>query len=232
MATDRDSILDYFYNNGYPNASFEFTATPADTAQRIDLTFTIDPGKREYVRGVLINGLERTNRAFVTRRISLVTGDPLSQNQITNSQQRLYDLGIFARVNTALQNPDGDEPSKYVIYSLEEARLYALTLGVGAEIARIGGSTTTLDSPAGVTGFSPRVSVGISRLNLFGEAQTLALQTLVSTLEQRALLTYTIPQFENNPKLTLIIAGLFDISKDVRTFSARREEGSLHSAGR
>ena len=36
----------------------------------------------------------------------LKPGDPLSQNQITGSQKRLYDLGIFAKVNAAIQNPD------------------------------------------------------------------------------------------------------------------------------
>src|SRR5205085_3254649 len=68
---------------------------------------------------------------------------------------------------------------------------------------------------------------GISRLNFFGLGHTVGLQTRVSTLEQRALLTYLAPQFEGNPNLNLQIAGLFDISRDVRTFSARREEGSI-----
>ncbi len=71
----------------------------------------------------------------------------------------LYDLGIFSRVDAAIQNPDGDEPTKYVLYSLEEAGRYSMNVGVGAEIGRIGGGTTSLDSPAGVTGFSPRFSV-------------------------------------------------------------------------
>ena len=53
------------------------------------------------------------------------------------------------------------------------------------------------------------------------------MQTLFSTFEQRALLTYTVPQFADNPNLTLQFAGLFDISKNVRTFSAQREEGSV-----
>ena len=43
-----------------------------------------------------------------------------------------------------------------------------MNVGVGAEIGRIGGGTTSLDSPAGITGFSPRLTFGVSRLNFFG----------------------------------------------------------------
>ena len=227
VATDRDNTLDFYYNNGYPKAKFEFVSTAGVEPNHMDLVFRIDPGERVFVRDVLVSGLVVTDPALVTQRISLKKGDPLSQNKITDSQRRLYDLGIFARVNTALQNPEGDEPTKYVLYSVEEARRYSFNAGFGAEIARIGGGTTNLDAPAGTTGFSPRVSLGITRLNFLGLGHTIGLQTRVSTLEQRALLTYLAPQFEGSPNLNLQINGLFDISKDVRTFSSRREEGSI-----
>ena len=230
IATDRDSILDYYFNSGYPAAKFEFTSTPAPEPNHMNLTFIIAPGPRVYVRDVLVAGLKRTQPDLVRDRISLAPGDPLSESQINGSQRRLYDLGIFSRVDAAIQNPDGDEPSKYVLYSLEEAGRYSMNVGVGAEIGRIGGGTTSLNSAAGATGFSPRFSFGISRLNFLGFGHTFGLQTLVSTLEQRALLTYVAPQFEGNPKLSLTFSGLFDHAHDVRTFSAQRLEGSVQLA--
>ena len=227
IATDRDNVLDYYFNNGYPAAKFDFTAVPSGQADRVDLTFTVTPGARVYVRNVVVDGLQQTRPDVVTDRISVRAGDPLSQSQISDSQRRLYDLGIFSRVDAAIQNPDGDEPTKYVLYSIKEAGRYSMNIGVGAEIGRIGGSTTSLDSPAGVTGFAPRFLLGISRLNFFGVGHTMSLQTLVSTLEQRALLTYVAPQFLGNPKLSLQFSGLLDISHDIRTFSSRREEASV-----
>jgi outer membrane protein assembly complex protein YaeT len=227
IATDRDSTLDYYFNRGYPEAKFEFIATPAAEPTRMDLKFVVTPGRRVYVRDVLVTGLQRTQIDLVRDRISLKEGDPLSQERITGSQRRLYDLGIFARVNTGLQNPDGEEPTKNVLYSVEEAGRYSINVGFGAEIGRIGGGVTSLDSPAGTTGFSPRFSFGVSRLNFLGLGHTIGLQSLVSTLEQRVLLTYLAPQFEGNPNLNLQFSGLFNISHDVRTFSARREEGSV-----
>ena len=105
-----------------------------------------------------------------------------------------------------------------------------MNVGVGAEIGNIGGSSTSLDSPAGTTGFSPRFSFGISRLNVLGLGHTISLQTLVSTLEQRALLTYVAPEFLGNPKWSWQISGLFDLSNDIRTFASQRQEGSLQFA--
>jgi outer membrane protein assembly factor BamA len=113
------------------------------------------------------------------------------------------------------------------VYSIEEAGRYLFNTGFGAELGRIGGGTTSLDSPAGTTGFSPRVSIGISRLNFLGFGHTISLQTRASTLEQRALANYIAPQFRGSPNLNLQFSGLFDISHDVRTFSSRREEGSI-----
>jgi outer membrane protein insertion porin family len=227
IATDRDSILDYYFNSGYPAAKFEFRTMPAEDANHVNLTFIVTPGARVYVRDVLVAGLKRTRPDLVRERLSLAPGDPLSEGQINGSQRRLYDLGIFTRVDTAIQNPDGDEPDKYVLYSLEEAGRYSMNVGVGAEIGSIGGGTTSLDSPAGVTGVSPRFSFGISRLNVFGLGHTINLQTLVSTLEQRALLTYVAPQFLGNPKLSWQLSGLFDLSHDIRTFTSQRREGSV-----
>ncbi len=228
VSADRDNFLNYYYNRGYLNATFDYTVTPQATKPyRVSVSYRIDPGPRKYVRNVLISGLETTRSKLVSSRISLQEGQPLSLGRETESQRRLYDLGIFARVNTALQNPDGDEDKKNVLFDLDEARHYSLNFGVGAQIARIGGGVTSLDNPAGTTGFAPRFSFGISRLNFLGLGQTVGLQTAASTIEQRAAVTYFIPQFVSHENLNLTITGLFDNSNDVRTFTARRLEGSV-----
>jgi outer membrane protein assembly complex protein YaeT len=230
VAADRDSILSYYYNNGYPDAAFDWSQAPGPQDYRVDLTYTITPGKRIYVRSVIVRGLRTTRQSLVDKRISLKPGDPMSQSQVASSQQKLYDLGIFSKVQTAVQNPDGEEDSKILLYDVDEAARYSVTAGVGAQLGRIGGGVTTFDEPAGTTGFVPRISFGISRLNLFGEGRTLSLQTRFSTIEQRVLLSYIAPQFTGNPNLTLTISGLFDDSRDIRTFAARRREVSMQLA--
>jgi outer membrane protein insertion porin family len=60
-----------------------------------------------------------------------------------------------------------------------------------------------------------------------GLGQSLGLQTAVSTIEQRAALTYFIPQFISYENLNLTTTLLLDNSNDIRTFSAHRREASI-----
>lgn len=232
VAADRDAILTYYYNGGYTNADFEWTTQPGPQENVVNLLYTVTPGERQYVRGILVRGLETTNPQLVASRIDLAPGDAISQSRIAESQQRLYDLGIFAKVQTAIQNPDGQEESKYVLFHADEARKYSLNLGVGAELARIGGGVTSFSAPAGATGFSPRVSVGLSRINFLGLGHTVSLQTLTSTQQRRALLNYVAPQFKGHENLSLTFSALFNDARNVRTFAARQWEGSVQLAQR
>jgi outer membrane protein insertion porin family len=232
IALDREDLLDYYYGRGYLNATFDYYVTPAAEPQHVTLRYVLKAGSREYVRNVLVTGLETTNPRMVFDRMELKNGEPLSLAKETDSQRRLYDLGIFARVNTAIQDPNGDEDNKYVLFDVDEARHYSFTFGLGAQIARIGGGVTSLDNPAGSTGFTPRFAIGVSRINLFGLGQTLGLQTAVSTIEQRAALTYFVPHFISNEKLSVTATVLYDDSSDIRTYTAHRREGSVQLSQR
>lgn len=227
VATDRDNILAYYYNRGYPAASFEWSWRQAPQAQRAELTFRIHEGPRRFVREVLIGGLEHTRPHIVQRQILLDPGEPISQAEMLETQRRLSDLGIFAKVETAIQNPDGQEKYKYILYQLEEARRYSVAVGVGAEIARIGGDPASLEAPGGKAGFSPRISFNFGRLNFRGLGHTLLFRSRVSNLQQRALGTYLAPQILGSPNVDLSFTALYDDSRDVRTFTARRREGSV-----
>ncbi len=232
IAADRDAILSYFFDNGYPDATFDWSQTPSGSPNHANLHYNVKPGERQFVRNILVRGLETTRPNVVSSRIRIRPGDPISQGRIGETQQRLYNLGIFSKVQTALQDPDGKEASKYVLFQLDEAAKYSFNVGVGAELARIGGGVENFDSPAGTTGFSPRVSAGISRLNFLGLARTLSLQTLTSTLEQRDVVSYLMPEFKGHENLTLTVSGLFDRAHDVRTFAAQRMEGAIQLAQR
>lgn len=226
VAYDRDTILRFFYDQGYIDASFQYTET-ADGPGRVRLHYRVDLGARSYVRNVLVMGLHSTRAGLVNDRISLQPGDPLSLSEQVETERKLSGLGIFSRVASAIQNPAGPESKKTILYDLTEARHYALTVGVGAQIGRIGGGVATLDNPAGTTGFAPRLAVGLTRENFLGLGQTIGVQSAISTIEQRGALTYFIPQFISNDKLSLTTTALIDQSNDIRTFSSERREVSL-----
>jgi outer membrane protein insertion porin family len=226
VAVDRDTILAQYFDRGFAGATFEWSSKPAALPNRVDLHYVVHEGKQQFVRQVLTSKLVYTRPTLVNSKLTLNPGDPLSPTALTDTQRQLYGLGVFARVDAAIQDPDGATNTKYVLYQLDEARRYSMALGVGAELGRIGGCNNCLDAPAGTTGFSPRVSLDLSRNNLWGLAHSLSLRTRVSTLDKRALLNYSWPRFTGNEKLNVAITGLFENSKDVRTFDYTRVEGS------
>lgn len=232
VAADRDAILAYYFTNGFPNASFEWNSKPAAQPHKVDLRFVITEGRRQFVQDVLVEGLKITKPALVSRNLLLASGDPLSPIRMADTQRRLYDLGIFATVEMAIQNPEGSTQRKYVVYQIEEAKKYSIDVGVGAQIAQIGSSQSSLDAPGGTTGFSPRVSFNVSRLNVLGLGHTISLRTLVSNLEQRVILTYLAPRVRNHDNLDLSFSALYDETRDVNTFSGKREEGSVQLSQR
>ena len=232
VAVDRDAILADYFENGFPRATFEWSSKPAAEANRVDLVFVVHEGQQQSVRQVLINpqGLKTTRPGMVARSLRLNPGDPLSPTAITSTQRRLYDLGVFAKVDAAVENPDGETDSKYVLYNMEEAARYSLSAGLGAELARIGGCQSCLG--AGQTGFSARVSLDLARNNLWGLGHSISLRTRVSTLDRRAVLSYNWPRFRNREHLSLSFTTLFEDSRDVRTFSSKRAEGSMQFSQR
>ncbi len=227
VAVDRDNVLDHYYNLGYPDATFEWTYQPDGEEGRVDLRYIIREGDRKYVRDVLVSGLESTDAELVARRVLLKPGEAVSRTELLETQRQLYSLGIFAKVDAALQNPDGEERAKYVLLNVDESSRYSLTGGVGAEVAKIGGCRDCFEAPAGKAGFSPRVYFGITRRNMFGSGHLASFKSRVSTLQRRAILSYEAPQFRGNPDLSLLFSSMYDDSRDVRTFSARRQEGSV-----
>ncbi len=226
VAVDRDTILADYFVNGFPRATFEWSSKPAASPNRIDVFFVVHEGQQQFVRQVLIDraGLQFTRPGLVARNLRLNPGDPLSPIAITGTQRRLYDLGVFAKVDAAVENPDGDTDRKYVVYNMEEAARYSMAVGVGAELARIGGCQSCLG--AGQSGFSGRVSLDLTRNNLWGLGHSLSLRTRASTLDQRAVLGYNWPRFRNRENLSISYTALLENSQDVRTFSYKREEAS------
>jgi outer membrane protein insertion porin family len=228
LASDRNQVLTYYYEHGFPNADLKPAWQPSGTPHHVNVTYTVTEGRRQYVRDVVPSGLRTTRQRLVDRTITLHAGDPLSPIEQTDIQKRFYDLGIFARVDTAIQNPDGDTDHKYVLYNLTEANRYTVGVGVGAQVARFGTpSTTDLSAPAGSTGFSPEFSLDVSRINFLGIGHTVTLRGVYSSIEKKGSLTYVAPRFMNVDGRTITFTALWENSLNVRTFASKREEASV-----
>lgn len=228
LASDRNQALTSYYAQGFPDANFKAEWKPSGAPQHVNVIYTITEGDRKYVRDIATSGLRTTRDRLVNRNFTLKAGDPLSPIEQTEIQKRFYDLGVFARVDTAIENPDGDTSHKYILYNFEEANRYTMSVGVGANVARFGTpNSTNLSAPAGATGFSPLFSMDVSRLNFLGLGHTVTLRGLYSSLEKRGSFSYLAPRFRNIDGRNITFTLLFDNSLNVRTFASKREEASI-----
>jgi outer membrane protein assembly complex protein YaeT len=225
VAADQSEVTNYYFNHGFPDAGFESSAkAEAGHPDRMELTYKITEGSQVFVDHVLVSGLQYTKGFVVNREIVVQPGDPLSQDEMLQSQQRLYDLGIFNAVEMAVQNPEGDATQKNVVFQIAEARRYTFTYGVGFEVQS--GNTAGVSNPQGEAGASARVSFGVTKLNFRGRDQTLTLQTRYGNLQKRVLVGYESPRWFDVKNLTFNLTAFYDDTFDVRTFEARRLEGS------
>jgi outer membrane protein insertion porin family len=229
IADDRDIILNYYFNHGFSNATLEVSANPSPgVADRMDVTYSINEGPQTFVDQVLVTGLEFTHPAVVEREILVQPNEPLSQFRMLRTQQQLYGLGIFSQVDTAVQNPDGDEKKKNVLVDIKEAKRYTFNYGLGFEF-QTGQPSVGTSQPQGETGVSPRISFGVTRLNFRGRNHTLSFKANVGRLQQRGLFNYEAPRWFNNPDWKLSFTAFYDNTVDVTTFTSQRLEGSIHA---
>ena len=224
VTSDRDNILALYYNEGFPEASFNSQVAETGVPNRVRLTYRITEGPQIEVAKVLVSGYQHTRLGIIERQVQVKAGGPLREGDVVETQRRLYNLGIFNRVQVAPQNPDGADPDKDVVVEVDEAKRYTIGYGGGFEVQRLGGAGA---SPVGGSlSASPRGILEISKANFLGRAQTVSFKVRASTLQYRGLLSFSAPNFLNKPKFNVLLTGFADKTRDVRTFTSTRYEGS------
>jgi outer membrane protein assembly complex protein YaeT len=233
LAGDRDALLIDYLSRGFDKVRVEVAqqVEPAD-ASKVDVVFRITEGQQIFVRKVLLTGLHYTRPDTVAKAITLHPGDPLNETALMETQRNLYDFALFNEIDTAIENPSGEEVNKTVLLQVAEARRWALTYGFGLESQtgtpqyNCGGILASGAScnPNGKVGVSPRVLTDITRNNLFGREQSVSLRATYGLLEQKINLLFQNPHFEGNRNFGLTLSGGYANSLDVSTYVASKLE--------
>jgi outer membrane protein insertion porin family len=257
VSSDRDNVLALYYNQGFPQATFTYTAEPdtspeaqaavarenakeekltgearkyaIERAQPVKLVYKIVEGPRISVKRVLLTGYNRTRQRVIRREVKVTPGAPLREGDVVESQQKLYNLGVFNRVTIEPQNANGSDPEKDIVVLVEEAKRYTIAYGGGFEVQRL---ASTTDPTGGEIQAAPRGILEISKQNVTGRADTLALKLRGSTIQGRALLAYTAPNTFNVSKLSTQANAYVEKTQDINTFSQTRYEGNIQLTDR
>jgi outer membrane protein insertion porin family len=229
VSSDRDNILATYYDQGFSEARFaadveKLPPAGPNAGPMVRLRYHITEGRQELVAKVLLSGYEHTRPGVISRQVGIKAGEPLSEGTVVETQRKLYNLGIFSRVSIAPQNPDGEDEKKTVVVMVDEARRYTIAYGLGFEAQRLGSSTSPTSQSLS---FAPRVTLGLTKANLTGRADSLSFKVRASTIQGRALLTYIAPNYFGNPNFSLQLSTYYETSRDVQTFDSRRAEASV-----
>ncbi|HET6931094.1 MAG TPA: POTRA domain-containing protein [Candidatus Acidoferrum sp.] len=252
VSSDRDNVLALYYNQGFPEATFTYTSEPdtspetqeatakenakeenltgearkysIERAQPVKLVYKIVEGHRISVKRVLLTGYNRTRQGVIRHEVKVTPGAPLREGDVVESQQKLYNLGVFNRVTIEPQNANGTDPEKDIVVLVEEAKRYTIAYGGGFEVQRL---ASTTDPTGGEIQASPRGILEISKQNVTGRADTLALKLRGSTIQGRALLAYTAPNTFNVSKLSTQANAYVEKTQDINTFGQTRYEGNV-----
>ena len=227
MSADHDAIVTAYFNAGYPEVQMESTylPTPGEENAR-DVWYTIHEGPRVMVDRVLVAGVENTKPRVVNREVRIKQGGPLSQDRMLQSQRGLYDLGIFTEVGMAVQNPDGQDKSKNVLFQMTEAKRYTFDYGLGIEVGT-GVNQSKSAGPQGAIGASPRFTFDVTRLNFRGRDESIIFKSHFGNLQKRALLSFDEPRWWDLENWRLTLTTFYDNTRDVTTFASQRIEGSI-----
>ena len=229
VSTDRDNILALYFDQGFSEARFSADVQKAPLAEpnaipSVGLRYHIAEGRQVRVARVLLSGYEHTRQGVISREVGIRAGEPLSEGAIVETQRKLYNLGIFSRVSIAPQNPEGNSAEKTLVVMVDEAKRYTIGYGLGFEVQRLGNSGSALGASLSA---APRGTVIISKENLTGRADSLYFRVRASTIQGRAVLTYTAPNYFASPNFNLQFSALFDKARDIQTFDSERSEGSI-----
>lgn len=236
LSGDRDAVLAYYLSHGFDQVRAEVRQVKESAdPTRTDVTIAVTEGHQVFIDKVLVSGDSRTKPKVISDTLQVHPGDPLDQSALLDTQRKLYNLALFNEVNAAVQNPTGDASRKNVLVQLTEAKRWDVTYGFGFEAQtgqpaqgqiseaskiQLGLDPNKTYNQEGKTGVSPRVSVDVSRINLFGTDKSLNLHTTYGLLEKVATLSFVNPHLRGNPNLTATLSGGYSNVQNISTFQA------------
>jgi outer membrane protein assembly complex protein YaeT len=170
VARAQRRIEDALADSGYPDGRVEFNV---DTSQEGSASVFFDVSSGAFVRigDVIIAGLRHTHVDLVksvVRRAGVRTGEPLSRKKMLEAQRRLFELGLFRRIELAPMPGQEHRADRNIVVACEEGEQKSYLLGVGY---------SNVDAA--------RLILGWSHLNLLGRAYAFSAEVSLAQRQQR-----------------------------------------------
>jgi outer membrane protein insertion porin family len=188
--TDALGAIGYAFANASP--------VPEIDRQKREVSFAInvDPGRRAYVRRVIIAGNQRTRDEVVRREIRQFEGAWFDSERIKLSRDRIERLGYFQGVTINTEPVPGTPDQVDLLVNVTERQTGSFTFGVGFS------STEKF-----------LISAQINEPNFLGTGNTMAVEVNTGETQRTASLSFIQPYYTPNG-----VSRAFDVYS--RTFNA------------
>src|SRR6185503_4124253 len=148
----RRRIMTEYWQEGFNDVQIGASTKYDPRSGRIEVSLDIKEGDRQQIAGIQIFGDDKTTQDHIRRYFRISQGDPVDYGRINLTRKKLYDTGLFKRVDIQVPN----ESQGYVAH---------VDLNERAPLNWKYGITATDHESGNSIGVSTEVSHG----NLFGK---------------------------------------------------------------
>ncbi|KID57642.1 outer membrane protein assembly protein YaeT [Pseudoalteromonas luteoviolacea] len=178
VTSSEEFIKSYLARFGYANAEVRTIPEIDDENKEVQLTLSVDPGKRVYVRRILVNGNQSTADHVVRREMTQLEGAWLSNQSLERSKLQIQRLPYMETVDFEVKPIPGVDDQVDVDFNVKEQPAGSFQAGVA------------YGSYAGL-----QFNVGVSESNFLGSGNQVAFNINTSKASTRYSVSYTDPYF-------------------------------------
>ena len=171
LISDKLSSLGYAFATARPNP-----IASDDGANNVKIVYTVDPGRRAYVRKVNIVGNSKTRDEVIRREVRQYEASWFDSDKVKLSRDRIDRLGYFENVSVDPQPVPGTRDQVDLQVSVTERPTGSISLGAG------------YSSSDGVI-----LSGGFAQNNVFGTGKSVSVDVNTSKSNRRAAVSLTEP---------------------------------------
>ncbi|WP_440055740.1 outer membrane protein assembly factor BamA [Pseudoalteromonas sp. T1lg65] len=178
VTATEDFIKSYLARFGYANAEVRTIPEIDDETKEVQLTLSVNPGKRVYVRRIMVNGNQTTSDEVVRREMTQLEGAWLSNQSLERSKLQIQRLPYMESVEFEVKPVAGIEDQVDVDFSVKEQPAGTFQFGIA------------YGEWAGL-----QFNAGVSESNFLGTGNQLAFNINTSKGSERYSVSYTDPYF-------------------------------------
>ncbi|MFP4208543.1 MAG: outer membrane protein assembly factor BamA [Wenzhouxiangella sp.] len=176
-----DNISAILANIGYAFANVNPMPRIDRETREVEINFSIDPGKRVYVRRIEFQGNTQTKDEVLRREMRQFEGGWFSQAALDRSRLRIQRLGFFENVNVETNPVDGTDDQIDILISVEEQPSGSFQVGLG--YSQIQGLIA---------------SISVEQDNFLGSGRRVGFAVSRSRILTQASLSYTNPFYTDD----------------------------------